>query len=326
MRKELGIFFLLLALCVLMGVLNPDFFTGQNLQNNARLVGMYGLISVGVGVVIVTGGIDLSIGSALALLGVLLAMMLNPQGGGWRWPWWLAVAAILVLAAALGAIHGLLVTRAGIQPFIVTLCGLLLYRGLARFIAHDASQGLGGHEGFETLSAVAAGTPGGVPTQFILFVVVAAAMFLVLHRSVFGRYLFAVGRNEEAARYSGIDSRRIILSAYVVCGVFTGLAAVLFAFYTNTVQASSHGNFYELYAIAGAVLGGCSLRGGEGSVAGIVLGTILLVVLRNVVNLVGIESSLDFAVMGGVILLGVLADQALHRRGERRRRRQSRSN
>ena len=146
---------------------------------------------------------------------------------------------------------------------------------------------------------------------FVILIVVASIMWVLLHRSVFGRYLFAVGRNEEAARYSGINSRRIVTSAYVISGLLAAVAAILLAFYTNSVSPSSHGNFYELYAIAAAVLGGCSLRGGEGSIVGIVAGTALLQVLRNLVNLLDIPSSLDFAVMGAVILIGVIADQVL---------------
>ncbi|MGH9799609.1 MAG: ABC transporter permease, partial [Blastocatellia bacterium] len=127
-------------------------------------------------------------------------------------------------------------------------------------------------------------------------------------------YLFAVGRNEDAARYSGINTKAVITAAYVICGLLTGVSAILIAFYTNSISPSSHGNFYELYGIAAAVLGGCSLRGGEGSVIGILLGTALLQVLQNLVNLLGIDPSLNFAVMGAVILLGVMADQVLKSR------------
>jgi ribose transport system permease protein len=134
---------------------------------------------------------------------------------------------------------------------------------------------------------------------------------------VYGRYLFATGRNEVAARYSGINADRVIVGAYVILGILTGLSAIVFAFYTNSVSPSSHGNFFELYGIAAAVLGGCSLRGGEGSIVGILLGTTLLQVLQNLVNLLGIPSSLNFAVMGGVILIGVVADQMLRRRAGR---------
>lgn len=133
---------------------------------------------------------------------------------------------------------------------------------------------------------------------------------------MFGRYLFAVGKNEEAARYSGISTHAVIAGAYVLSGLLAGISTIFLVFYTNSVSPSTFGNFYELYAIAAAVLGGCSLRGGEGSILGIVLGTALLQVLQNLVNILGIPSSLNFAVMGTVILLGVLADQQLQKRRE----------
>jgi len=310
MKKELGIFILLVVLCVVVSVLNPRFLAGANLQNMARLIGAYGVFSIGVGIVIITGGIDLSVGSVFALLGVLLSMMLTE----WGWAAALAVPVVVGVAIALGFLHGLLVTRLSLQPFIVTLCGLLFYRGLARFIANDETKGFGGAAGFEGLRDLATGSVIGIPTPFVLLVAISAAMWVVLHRSVYGRYLFAVGRNEEAARYSGVNSRRIITGAYVISGALAGLAAIIFAFYTNSISPSSHGNFFELYGIAAAVLGGCSLRGGEGSIIGILIGVALLQVLQNLVNLLGVPSSLNFAVMGFVILLGVIGDQMLKQR------------
>jgi ribose transport system permease protein len=276
----------------------------------ARLIGAYGIFSIGLGIVIITGGIDLSVGSLFALLGVLLSMMLTE----WGWAAALAVLAVIALAMLLGFFHGLLVTRLELQPFIVTLCGLLFYRGIARFIAKDETKGFGSGQGFEGLRDLATGSLLGIPTPFVLLVVISIVMWVVLHRSVYGRYLFAVGRNEEAARYSGINSRRIITAAYVISGALAGLAAIIFAFYTNSISPSSHGNFFELYGIAAAVLGGCSLRGGEGSVIGILIGVALLQVLQNLVNLLGVPSSLNFAVMGAVILAGVIGDQILKRR------------
>ena len=144
-------------------------------------------------------------------------------------------------------------------------------------------------------------------------------MWVVLHRSVFGRYLYAVGKNEEAARFSGIKTDQVIIAAYVICQVLTMLSAIYFAMYTRSISPASHGNFYELYAIAAAVLGGFSLRGGEGSIIGALLGVVLLQELQNLVNLLGIPSSLNFAVVGGVILLGVLGDQQWGSFRERRR-------
>jgi ribose transport system permease protein len=313
MKKELGTFLLLVILCVVVALLNPRFLSPANLQNMARLIGAYGIFSIGLGIVIITGGIDLSVGSVFALLGVLLSMMLTE----WGWPSALAVLAVVGVATALGGLHGVLITKIHIQPFIVTLCGLLFYRGLARFIASDETKGFGSAEGFETLRNLATGSVLGIPTPFVLLVIISVVMWFVLHRSVYGRYLFTVGRNDMAARYSGINADKIVASAYIINGVLAGIAGIVFAFYTNSVSPSSHGNFFELYGIAAAVLGGCSLRGGEGSIVGILIGTALLQVLQNLVNLLGIPSSLNFAVMGAVILVGVIADQVLQRRAKR---------
>jgi ribose transport system permease protein len=303
-RKELGILTLLVGLCVVVAIRNPQFLSLANLQNMARLIGTFGVFSIGVGIVIITGGIDLSVGSVFALFGVLLSIMLTER----HWPGGLAVAAVLALGACIGFLHGFLITRLRLQPFIVTLCGLLLYRGIARWIAQDTTKGFGS-QGFEWLRTAAAGSLASVPMPFVLLIVIGIGMWVILHRSIYGRHLFAVGRNAEAARYSGINTKNVIAGAYVISGGLAGVAAILIAFYTNSISPSSHGNFYELYAIAAAVLGGCSLRGGEGSIAGIVIGTALLQVLRNLVNLLDIPGSLDFAVMGAVILIGVIVDQ-----------------
>jgi len=313
MKKEIATSLLLVVLCAVVTALNPRFLSPANLQNTARLIGAFGIFSLGLGLVIITGGIDLSVGSAFALLGVLLSILLTT----WHLPWIAAVLIIIAVGALLGASHGWLVTRLRLQPFIVTLCGLLIYRGLARFIASDETKGFGDAAGFETLQRLATGSVASVPTPFVALVVASVAMWVLLHRSVYGRHLFAAGRNEVAARYSGINVRRVVMSAYVILGALTGLSAIIFAFYTNSVSPSSHGNFFELYGIAAAVLGGCSLRGGEGSVVGILLGATLLQVLQNLVNLLGIPSSLNFAVMGGVILVGVVGDQILQRRATR---------
>ena len=303
----------MLALCAIVAVASPQFLSVVNLQNVGRLVGTYGIFSIGVGFVIITGGIDLSVGSICALLGVLLSMMLVE----WKWPPAVALAAVVALGGALGAVHGVLITRLGLQPFIVTLCGLLLYRGAARYIADDSTKGFGTGTGFEWARALASGSIAGVPMPFVMMCIVAAIAWVLLHRSVYGRHLFAVGHNPEAARYSGVGTRTVVAWAYVLSGALAAVSAVVLAFYTNSISPASHGNFYELYAIAAAVVGGCSLRGGEGTVLGIVLGAALLQVLRNLVNLLDIPGSLDFAVMGAVILIGAVADQLFGRRMRR---------
>ena len=314
MKKEIGISVLLFVLCAVTAILNPKFLSPVNLVNTANLIGLRGIFSIGVGLVIITGGIDLSIGSMIALNGMLLVMALTE----WHWAWPVAAAFALGVAMLLGLAHGLLITRCKIQPFIVTLCGLLMYRGIARYIAHDMTKGFGNAEDFKTLQYLASGKLFGLPMPFIFLIVIAVLMWVVLHRSVYGRYLFAVGRNEEATMFSGVNSRRVIAFAYILAALLTGASAILFAFYTNSVSPSSQGNFYELYGIAAAVLGGCSLRGGEGSILGIVIGTTLLLVLENLVNLLGIDSSLNFAVMGTVVLFGVLADQFFQGRNQKK--------
>jgi len=312
MKKEAGIFILLTVLCVVTALINPKFISPVNLANMANLTGMFGIFSLGLGLIIITGGIDLSAGSLFALTGVLLSLALRE----WHWPWPVALAGVLTLGMTLGLVHALFITRVGIQPFIVTLCGLLIYRGLARFVAGDNTRGFGNAEGFEPLRDFCQARILGVPMPFLLFVAISAVMWVLLHHSVYGRHLLAVGRNEQAARYSGIRTRLVTGAAYVISGLLAAISAVLFAFYTNSVSPSNHGNFYELYGIAAAVLGGCSLRGGEGSILGIMIGAALLQVLQNLVNLLGIPSSLNFAVMGAVVLAGAVSDQLL--RGRRK--------
>jgi ribose transport system permease protein len=320
MKKILGILLLLLAVAGATAAASDAFLTPENLGNLLRRSALFGLISVGAMFVIVTGGIDLSIGSLICLCGCLTPWLLVDQG----WSPWLAMPALLGLAAVLGLGHGLLITRLRLQPFVVTLCGLLLYRGVARGLTQDRSLGFRGeHEGLRQLATGRIGVPGltefELPAPVLSLALVAALAALFLGRTIWGRYLYALGRNEEAARYSGIDTGRMVVLAYVICAALAGLAGMLFAFDVGSVQASSFGNFYELYAIAGAVLGGCALRGGEGTVAGVLLGATLMQVLRNATNLVGIPTQLEFAIIGAVILAGVTIDELVKRYAAARR-------
>jgi ribose transport system permease protein len=304
-KKDLGLLVLIFVVGAVVALINPRFLLPINLANTANLVGMFGLSALGQAFVIVTGGIELSVGSVIALTGVLFVDLVANQGVVWP----VAFLLMLVLGVVIGLAHGLLITKLKMQPFVVTLCGLLIYRGFARFYTGDSTAGFGFGQSFPDLEFIAAGRSFGVPNSFIALLIVAAIMWVVMHRSVFGRYLYAVGKNEEAARYSGIKTDVVIIAAYVICQVLTVIASIYFAMYTRSIAPSAHANFYELYAIAAAVLGGFSLLGGEGSIIGAMLGVVLLQELQNLVNLLGIPSSLNFAVMGSVILIGVIADQ-----------------
>lgn len=309
-RRELAVLVLLLVVGTALALVSDRFLTEQNLQNLARRVGMSGIFAVGLGLVIITGGIDLSVGSLFALLGIMQCFLLVD----WQVPWWVALPLILAAGGLLGLGHGLLITRLRLWPFVVTLCGLLIYRGTAQFIAGNNSKGFGTGEGFASVQSFLTGYLLGVPVPFWIMAVVATAGGVLLHATVYGRHLYAVGHNEEAARHSGIRTGLVVTLAYVLCGLTAALSSILFAFDSGGITPSNHGNFYELYGIAAAVVAGCSLRGGQGSMIGIVLGVILIQLIPNLVNLLGWDTSLTFAVMGLVILVGAIVDGLLVRK------------
>ncbi|MEX2673031.1 MAG: ABC transporter permease [Phycisphaeraceae bacterium] len=240
----------------------------------------------------------------------------------------MALGSVMGIGMFLGLLHGLLVAKMNIQPFVVTLCGLLIYRGAARWLVDDQTVGFGSeyHNSltplargklplWETAEGVTLGLP--YPALILLGVGVLAAIFL--NKTIWGRYMLATGRNEEAARFSGINTGGVIILAYVICTALAALGGILFALDTNSVAPSSHGFFFELYAIAAAVLGGCSLRGGEGGILGVVIAAAVLRVLHNMINLLGLGDTLEWAVIGAVILAGVMADELVKRYAAKRR-------
>jgi ribose transport system permease protein len=310
MKKNLGLFIILLVACVCTYILNDRFLAPVNIENVLRRTALFALLSVAVSFVITCGGIDLSIGSVVCLVGTLLPWMVTTQGLSL----WIALPVLLAIALAIGLTHGVLITRLRLQPFIVTLCGLLVYRGLARGITGDQTQGFGlAYEGLRSLAltrfTLGGLLPFGIPSLVCVTLGVATLAALVFNRTPFGLYLKAVGKNDTAARFSGIDTGRVTVASYTICATLAGFAGVLFILDVNSAQPADFGNFYELYAIAAAVLGGCSLRGGECSVLGILIGATLMQVLRNAIVLVDIPTQLEFAIIGGVILIGVSAEE-----------------
>ncbi len=320
LKKTFGITLLLAIVCLATALASESFLSGYNLENLIRRTALFGIISIGVAFVIVTGGIDLSVGSVICLVGCGLPWLLTVQ----QWPLAAALLAVAAGSVGIGLLHGLLITRLGIQPFIVTLCGLLFYRGVARGFTNDQTVGFGAE--FKVLRTLATGrleipfihgfmVP--APCIFLLVVAVLGAVFL--NATIYGRYLLALGRSEAAARYSGINTGRMTVLAYVISSTLAGFGGVLFVLDVNSAQPVDFGNFYELYAIAAAVLGGCSLRGGEGTILGVIVGAALMQVLRNMITLTTKHHNMEFAIIGAVILIGVIADELMKRYAIRRR-------
>jgi ribose transport system permease protein len=257
-----------------------------------------------------------------------------PKERNQRMPVPFALLTVLVFALLLGLLHGLLITKIKLQPFVVTLCGLLMYRGISRWSVKfsagepDMDAGLKNEyesslspltEGKLILWSVEGASPYAIPYAFLIFVAVAILAAVFLNRTIWGRYMLALGRNVEAARFSGINTDKMVMVGYVICTAMAALGGVFFLVYANTISPAKHGNFFELYAIAAAVLGGCSLRGGEGSILGVVIGTALMVTLKMLITLKKIPDALEFVILGAVILAGVIADEMLKRAVARKR-------
>ena len=290
-----------------------------NLIDVANEQGRYGVITLGAALVIITGGIDLSIGAvvgcAAVLFGVFLEAGVHP---------FIAVPLVVLCGGLVGLGNGLLITRLKLQPFLVTLCGMFVYRGAARLLAGQVSRpkSLDAHPEFadalQSVRYVLVGKDSSgeliFPAQFLVLLVLAGAVGFFLHRTAYGRYWYAIGHNELAAKYAGVNVNRQRVGVYVICSALASLAGVLLFLDMPSIQSDSGGLYLELYAILGAVLGGCSLRGGEGSALGMVLGAMVLPILQSLVSIRGLKSDVIPAVIGLTLLLGTIVDEFIRRR------------
>ena len=288
----------LIGLCLLLWILTPHFLTVANMLNVMEQTSINAIVAVGMTYVIITGGIDLSVGSMLALSGVVLASGLKAA-----WPAALAVVAALGVGAASGLVKGLVIAFGRLPPFIMTLGMMSVARGGALLFT-DGRPISGFGAGFR---AIATGRVLGIPAPILLTLAIYALAHLVLSRTRFGRYVYGIGGNEEATRLSGVDVRFHKTMVYVVSGVTSAIAAVLLTARLNTAQPIA-GIMYELDAIAAVVIGGTSLSGGDGNLGGTLIGALTMGVLRNGLNLLGVSSFLQQLVIGVVIIVAVLVD------------------
>jgi len=402
-KNTLGILGLFILIFIITWWKNENFVNGYNMTNLVKWSSLYAIMGIGVAFVIITGGIDLSIGSVIGLVAALLALAIK-----YEWNSALTVVLLLGLSLIIGLMHGLLITKVKLQPFVVTLCGLLFYRGISRWLTDNQTMQYPGTEGLDSffsgkvllvdlltggallvlgsvlffvtyiiiqwrllISVFKENTGKGkasallrilitffyfknlkelktvffihyagilmiflglisvfgfleesrfaLASPFFFLVVIGILAAFFLNHTIWGRYLLALGNNEEGARYSGIQTDRLKITAYVICSFLAGLSGLLFAYELDSVQPAQTGEFYELYAIAAAVLGGCSLRGGQGAIFGVIIAAAVIRLLRNSINLVGISTHLEFAIIGLVILGGVTADEIIKRIVAKRR-------
>jgi ribose transport system permease protein len=330
MVRIAGVIVLLIVLYTALPFAHPNAIGKSNLIDVTNRQGLTGVITIGVAVLIITGAIDLSIGSVVGFSAVALGLMMTSGvnfGGIRTGPMhpYLAVPLVLTMGTVIGLFNGLLVTRLKLQSFLVTLCGLFVYRGLARYMTLSPvgvegmlAQNPEYRDPLNFLRMVLIGKNENrvlkFPMEMIVLIVVAIIVGLVLHKSVIGRYWYAIGYNESAARYSGISTDRYRLIGFVISSLLASLCGVMLLMDYGTANPTDAGEMWELYAITGAVLGGCSLRGGEGTIIGAFLGALVLPVLRNLVSFMGIPDAIIPAVIGVTLLLGTIADEFFRRR------------
>ncbi len=300
--RETGIMVALLIMVVLLSAVSPEFRTADNLLNNARNLSFVGIVALGQAMVMITGGIDLSSGSVWGVTAVTTAALME-QG----WPTVLAAGAGLGLAALFGLFNGLCVTKLRMPAFVPTLATMSIARALALVITRGKSINDFRPEG-DPFFGLGGGDTFGLPNPFLLFLVLAALAWVVLDRTVFGRQLYAVGGNERAGRLSGLEVDRLKISVYVISAVTAGLAGVVEISYLSSAIANQ-GLGKELSVIAAAVIGGTALTGGEGTVLGVLVGTVILEVLRNGLVLLGTDAYWQGIFVGAVIILAVFIDQ-----------------
>lgn len=301
--RQLGTLGGLIGLCVVLWILTPHFLTVSNLINVAQQTSINAIIAVGLTFVIISGGIDLSVGSIVAFAGVVMASLLERAV-----PAPVAVLAGLGAGSACGLINGALISWGRLPPFIATLGMMSVARGGA-LLYTDGRPISGFSESFRWLTA---GEIAWVPVPILLMAMVYLISHFVLRRTPFGRYVFAIGGNEEAAVLSGVPVRPYKMLVYGASGLLSGLAAVVLTARLNSAQPIAGIN-YELDAIAATVIGGTSLMGGQGSVVGTLIGALIMGVLRNGLNLLGVSSFVQQLVIGAVIILAVLMDMTFKR-------------
>lgn len=295
-KQNIGILIGLAALMAIVSLFSESFFTASNMWNILRQISTNALLAFGMTFVILIGGIDLSVGPLLAFSGVFAAYVMGNLG----WPIWAAIAGSIILCSMVGMLNGVIVTKTGIAPFVVTLSVQQIFRGFAMLLANGAPIRIR-DQGFINIGTTYIGP---VAFPVIYMIIIMALCYVVLNKTQFGRHIYALGGNKTAARFAGIRTQRIEVMVYALSGFLAGI--VLAARMTAGVPATGDG--YECDAIAAVVLGGASFTGGIGTIGGTLIGAIIIGVLNNGLNMLNVASFWQYVAKGVVILLAVMVD------------------
>ena len=304
-KKELGsvlrnfaLVFIIIAITIVMSFVSPVFMTSKNIINIIRQISINGIIAVGMTFVILTGGIDLSVGSVVAITSVIVGSML--QGGS---NWLVACIVALLIALVFGAFNGFMIAYVGFQPFIATLATVTMGSGIA--LAY--SDGKPFTISNESFLKIGQGYIGAIPIPIVLLVIVVAIGLIILKTTTFGRYVFAIGGNKNAAKLSGVRTRRVELMVYIISALCASIVGLILSARISSGQPTA-GEGYELDAIAATAIGGTSMTGGVGSLTGTIFGFVLLGLMTNSMNLLNINSFYQEIVKGILIIIAVFLD------------------
>lgn len=298
-KQNIGILIGLAALMAIVSLFSESFFTASNMWNILRQISTNALLAFGMTFVILIGGIDLSAGPLLAFSGVFAAYVM----GNLDWPIWAAIAGSIILCSMVGMLNGVIVTKTGIAPFVVTLSVQQIFRGFAMLLANGAPIRIR-DQGFINIGTTYIGP---VAFPVIYMIIIMALCYVVLNKTQFGRHIYALGGNKTAARFAGIRTQRIEVMVYALSGFLAGIAGIVLAA-RMTAGVPATGDGYECDAIAAVVLGGASFTGGIGTIGGTLIGAIIIGVLNNGLNMLNVASFWQYVAKGVVILLAVMVD------------------
>lgn len=303
--KDFGILFAFIILIILLSSANPNFLGYNNIINIIRQVSINGLLAIGMTYVILAGGIDLSVGSIIAFTGVVSASLVT---GDANTPVLVAVAVGTLAGTLLGFINGVIISRFNVAPFVATLAMMSIARGLTMVYSNGSPIG-GLSDGFKNIGG---GRILGIPIPVIILLLIFAIAYIILIKTKFGRYVYAVGGNETSARVSGIKVSRVKIGVYTISGMLAGLAGVILAARVSAGLPQA-GTAYELDAIAAVVIGGTSLAGGRGRLWGTMIGVLIIGVLNNGLDLLNVSSYYQMIVKGVIIVIAVLFDSRFNK-------------